>query len=113
MKIIHIYTQRWRVEDYHKARKTDVVAERQRMIEPEKLGRMAPILAFVAIRLMQLREFLTLAAQLRARGLKDQAEAIESQPCIYVLTQDEWRILYLNANKRGGFYDSKRTSIAN
>lgn len=137
MKIIYIYTQRWRVEDYHKAWKTGAGAERQRMTEPENLERMVSILAFVAVRLMQLRECLTFAAQLRARGLKEQAEAIESQPCTNVLTQDEWRILYLNANKRGGrypkklpkevptlkwayqaiaklggFYDSKRTGIA-
>ena len=107
------------------------------MTEPENLERMVSILAFVAVRLMQLRECLTFSAQLRARGLKEQAEAIESQPCTNVLTQDEWRILYLNANKRrvrypkklpkevptlkwayraiaklGGFYDSKRTGIA-
>lgn len=81
------------------------------MTEPENLERMVSILPFVSVRLMQLRECLTLAAQLRSRGLKDQAEAIESQPCTNVLTQDEWRILYLNANKLGGFYDSKRTGI--
>lgn len=137
MNIIHIYSQRWRVEDYHKAWKTGAGAERQRMAEPENLERMVSILAFVAVRLMQLRESLTLAVQLKARGLKQQAEAIELQPCTNVLTQDEWRILYLNANKRGGrypkklpsevptlkwayeaisklggFYDSKRTGIA-
>jgi hypothetical protein len=107
------------------------------MAEPENLERMVSILAFVAVRLMQLRESLTLAVQLKARGLKEQAEAIELQPCTNVLIQDEWRILYLNANKRGGrypkklpsevptlkwayeaisklggFYDSKRTGIA-
>lgn len=37
---------------------------------------------------MQRRECLTLAAQFRARGLKEQAEAIESQPLTNVLTQD-------------------------
>jgi len=137
MKVIHIYSQRWRVEDYHKAWKTGAGAERQRMTEPENLERMVSILAFVGVRLMQLRESLTLAVQLKARGSLEQAEAIESQPCTNVLTEDEWRILWLNANKRGGrypkklpneiptlkwayqaigklggFYDSKRTGIA-
>lgn len=70
MKIIHIYSQRWRVEDYHKAWITGAGAERQRMTEPKNLERMVSILAFVAVRLMQLQECLKLAAQLRARGLK-------------------------------------------
>lgn len=107
------------------------------MAELENFERMISILAFVAVRLMQLRQSLTLAVQLKARGLKEQAEAIELQPCTNELTQDEWRILYLNANKiggrypkklpsevltlkrayeaiskLGGFYDSKRTGIA-
>ena len=111
-------------------------AERQRMTEPENLERMVSILAFVGVRQMQLRESLTLAVQLKARGNIEQAEAIKSQPCTNVLTDDEWRILWLNANKRGGrysktlyneiptlkwayqtigrlggFYDSKRTGI--
>lgn len=60
--------------------------------------------AFAAVRLMQLRESLTLAVQLKVRGLKERAEAIELQPCINMLTQDEWRILYLYANKRSRSY---------
>lgn len=75
--------------------------------------------------------------QLKTRGLKERDEAIELQPCANLLTQDEWRILYLNASEIGrlypqklpckisilkwvyeaisklsGFYDSKRTGIA-
>ncbi|MCL1128010.1 IS4 family transposase [Shewanella surugensis] len=33
--IIDIYTARWRIEDFHKAWKTDAGAERQRMTEPK------------------------------------------------------------------------------
>jgi hypothetical protein len=93
MKVIHIYSQRWRVEDYHKAWKTGAGAERQRMTEPENLERMVSILAFVGVRLMQLRESLTLAVQLKARGSLEQAEAIGDERDLKTATI-EMRVKY-------------------
>ena len=58
--MIRIYTARWRVEDFHKAWKTGAGAERQRMTEPGNLERTVSILAFVGVRLLQLRESFTL-----------------------------------------------------
>tara|TARA_R110000744_G_C19329522_1_gene558433 strand:+ start:654 stop:1364 length:711 start_codon:yes stop_codon:yes gene_type:complete len=60
LKVIRIYTARWRVEDFHKAWKTGAGAERQRMTEPGNLERTVSILAFVGVRLLQLRESFTL-----------------------------------------------------
>ena len=132
LRVIDIYTHRWRIEDFHKAWKTGAGAERQRMEEPDNLERMVSILSFVAVRLLQLRESFTLPQALRAQGLLKEAEHVESQSAETVLTQDECQLLgYLDKGKRkrkertgslqwaymaiarlGGFMDSKRTGIA-
>lgn len=132
LQVIHIYSHRWRIEDFHKAWKTGAGAERQRMEEPDNLERMVSILAFVAVRLLQLRESFTLPQQLRAQGLLEQAKQVESLSCETVLTKDEHQLLaYLDKGKRkrkeregslhwaymaiarlGCFMDSKRTGIA-
>ena len=51
LRVIDIYTHRWRIEEFHKAWKTGAGAERQRMEEPDNLERMVSILSFVAVRL--------------------------------------------------------------
>ena len=51
LRVIDIYTARWRVEDFHKAWKTGAGAERQRMTEPKNLERAVSILAFIGVRL--------------------------------------------------------------
>ncbi len=132
LRVIDIYTHRWRVEDFHKAWKTGAGAERQRMEEPDNLERMVSLLSFVAVRLLQLRESFTLAQELRAQGLLKEAEHVEKQSCETVLTKDECQLLgYLDKGKRkrkepadslqwaymaiarlGGFMDSKRTGVA-
>lgn len=132
LRVIDIYTHRWRIEEFHKAWKTGAGAERQRMEEPDNLERMVSILSFVAVRLLQLRESFTLPQALRAQGLLKEAEHVESQSAETVLTPDECQLLgYLDKGKRkrkekagslqwaymaiarlGGFMDSKRTGIA-
>ena len=49
LRVIDIYTHRWRIEEFHKAWKTGAGAERQRMEEPDNLERMVSILPFVAV----------------------------------------------------------------
>ncbi len=132
MRIIRIYGARWRIEDFHKAWKTGAGVERLRMVEPENLERTASILAFIGVRLLQLRESFTLAQSLKKQGLVAPAAEVARQSCDTVLTQDEWRVLvqlqkkksqrpkstptlqwaYLAVAKLGGFSDSKRTGIA-
>lgn len=64
LRVIDIYTHRWRIEEFHKAWKTGAGAERQRMEEPDNLERMVSILSFVAVRLLQLREISMVTATL-------------------------------------------------
>ena len=102
------------------------------MTSADNLERAASILAFVGVRLLQLREVLTLPIYLRKRGQVEEAKALENQSCSSVLEEDEWRILmqhykprnhkgkgapsmkwaYQSIAKLGGFTDTKRTGMA-
>lgn len=117
--ILRYYGLRWRIEEFHKAWKTGAGVERLRMSQGGNLLRMAAILAFIAVRLLQLRE-----------SLDDPDHA--QTPCDQVLDVMEWRLLwvsterkkqlpsqapplswaYLALAKLGGFTDTKRTGKA-
>ena len=132
LHVIEIYATRWRIEDFHKAWKTGAGVERLRMTSADNLERAASILAFVGVRLLQLREVLTLPIYLRKRGQVEEAKALENQSCSSILEEDEWRILmqhykprnhkdkgapsmkwaYQSIAKLGGFTDTKRTGMA-
>ena len=55
-KISRYYELRWRIEDFHKAWKSGVGVEKQRMQDINNLEKMVVILAFIAVRLLQLKE---------------------------------------------------------
>jgi hypothetical protein len=116
LTVVRYYECRWRIEDYHKAWKSGVGVERQRFQRPENLERMLAITAFLAVRLLQLRE-----SQYSPAGQ-------EAKTCDEVLSEDEWKILwvstercpsppsapsarwaYLALAKLGGFTNTKRT----
>ncbi|MDJ0871178.1 MAG: IS4 family transposase [Gammaproteobacteria bacterium] len=121
-QLLHYYTLRWRVEEFHKAWKSGAGVEQRRMQSAENLERMAVVLAFVAVRLLQLRE--TLDEQVAAKGRAE-------RPCTEVLSATEWKILwvtqersrpprrapslrwaYESVAKLGGWLDTKRTGRA-
>ncbi|SQH75676.1 transposase (fragment) [Shewanella benthica] len=132
LHVIDIYAARWRVEDFHKAWKTGAGAERQRMTEPQNLERAVSILAFIGVRLLQLRETITLPYYLRKKGLIDETLDMENQSCDTGFDKDEWKLLsrhykprghkgksapsmrwaYLSLAKLGGFTNTKGTGIA-
>lgn len=118
--VVRAYTLRWRVEEFHKAWKSGAKVEEQRLQSPENLERMAVLLAFVAVRLLQLRE----AVQ---PGSAQDTPAAE-RPCTEVLSAAEWRILWVTQERSrppeespslrwayyalahlGGWIDTKRT----
>lgn len=120
-QITRYYELRWRVEDFHKVWKsggTDV--EELRLQQPDHIERMAVIMAFVAVKLLQLRE------------LFDQSRLKESAkiPCDHLLETYEWQTLWLTdkqcalpaqvpsgvwayhaIGRLGGWIDSKRTGV--
>lgn len=118
-RVVRDYELRWRIEEFHKAWKSGAGVERQRLQHAGNLERMMVITAFVAIRLLQLRE----------RMAAEQAAPDDTKPAAIPLDSDEWRLLwvsterkkplpdwppsarwaYLALAKLGGFTDTKRT----
>jgi hypothetical protein len=116
-RIVRYYELRWRIEDFHKVWKSDgTQVEKLRMQTSANMERMITILAFVAIRLMQMKE------------LAENKEEAKKQSCERTFSTPEWRILwskmenkklpveapsiywgYYSLAKLGGWYDSKRT----
>ncbi|MGA0588889.1 IS4 family transposase, partial [Dyella sp. KRB-257] len=84
-RVVRDYELRWRIEEYHKAWKSGVGVERQRLQSAPNLERMMVITAFVAVRLLQLRE------TVEAAPATDEA-APEPTP----LSPDEWRVLWVS-----------------
>ena len=123
--VLRFYELRWRIEEFHKAWKSGVGVERLRMLCPDNLQRMAVILMFVAVRLLQIREALMLPYD-----RKNGKTWNEKTPANKVVSDDEWKVLwitkeneplpkkvppltwlFLTIAKLGGWYDSKRTGI--
>ena len=123
-EVLRYYALRWRVEDFHKAWKSGTRVEERRMQSAGNLERTAVILAFVAVRLLQLQEC--------AQGRQAEPSTNAKQPpCTTILTDAEWQILWLaqehtrppkrppslrwayeSIAKLGGWLDTKRTGRA-
>lgn len=119
-QVLRNYELRWRIEDYHKAWKSGVGVEELRLQSKENLERAGSIFAFIAVKLLQMREI----------ALSSPDELNQDIPVTHLLTTDEWRVLwittkkskppkeppdikwaYKNLGKLGGWYDSKRTGV--
>lgn len=119
-RIVRDYELRWRIEDYHKAWKSGVGVERQRLQRASNLERMLVIIAFVAVRLLQLREAVDATPPSNGQGKRVDERTL--------LAADEWRVLWVSVErsapptqappatwayralaKLGGFTDTKRT----
>lgn len=118
-EVLKFYAIRWRIEEFHKAWKSGAQVERMRMQSRETLERMIVMLAFIAVRLLQLREVL------------DHPEA-EKRVCTEVLSEAQWKTLWVSSTgkptlpsraptlrwayesvaKLGGFTNSKHTGRA-
>jgi hypothetical protein len=117
-RIVGYYEARWKIEEFHKAWKSGgTQVEKRRMQTADNLERLAVILAFIAVRLLQLREVV----------LVDKPPG--KQDCSSILTETQWRVLWRKQEKRayrkktppttewayyalarlGGWKDSKRT----
>ncbi len=86
-QVVRYYELRWRIEDYHKAWKSGVGVERQRFQSAANLQRMLVITAFLAVRLLQLREVLDTP--------NDDAQT----SCDTRLSEDEWKVLWVSTQR--------------
>ena len=126
--MLRFYELRWRIEEFHKAWKTGAGVERLRMLCAGNMQRLAVILMFVAVRLLQIREALILPYDRKAKGDKTWNE---KTPANKVVSDEEWKVLWITyyenkslskkvptlawllqtIAKVGGWCDSKRTGI--
>ncbi len=90
-KITRYYEMRWRIEDFHKAWKSGARVEDQRMQSIENLEKMIVILSFVAIRLLQLKEYF----EYPALDIDD-----SNTSCDELLTDTEWKVLWNSVEKK-------------
>lgn len=123
-KITRYYELRWRIEDFHKAWKSGAGVEKQRMQSADNLEKMIVILSFLAIRLLQLKEYFE-----QEKLMLNGKEVCVS--CDKLLTEIEWKVLWQTVEKKalpstppsatwaykaiaklGGWCDSKRTGKA-
>lgn len=123
-KITRYYELRWRVEDFHKAWKSGTGVERQRMQSAENLEKMIVILSFVAIRLLQLKEYF------EEEKITQHTNDV-GVSCDKILQEVEWKVLWKTVEKKelpstipsagwaykaiaklGGWNDSKGTGKA-
>jgi hypothetical protein len=84
-RVLGIYRARWRVEDYHRALKTGCGVERLRLQEGENLMKALTIQAWVATRVVRLRD----------EGKKD-----PQQDCESCFEADQWRLLWARRHGR-------------
>jgi hypothetical protein len=115
-KIVRYYELRWRIEEFHKVWKSDgTQVESLRLQTCDNLKRLATILAFVAVRLYQIRDavqhkqaqrescqpyFSPVAWKLLWKATEKQKPLPKTPPTLY------WA--YYAIAKLGGWYDSKR-----
>jgi hypothetical protein len=115
LRVLDHYRRRWRIEEFHKAWKSGAGVEERRLQSAGNIHRLAAILAFVAVRLLQLRELAANSAD---------------TPCTTVLPVLHWKLLWISVEKKkkrppevvptvkwafealgrlGGWKDTKRT----
>lgn len=115
LRVLEYYRRRWRIEEFHKAWKSGAGVEERRLQSAGNILRLAAILAFVATRLLQLREFAAKSAD---------------TPCTTVLPALHWKLLWISVERKkkwppeivptvkwafealgrlGGWKDTKRT----
>ncbi len=119
LKIVRYYELRWRVEEYHKAWKSaGTQVESFRLQTRQNLEKIIVITAFIAVRLLQLRE------------LSGNKEKAKSTSCEGYFAPLEWKLMwskteakalpkkppslywaYYALAKLGRWHDSKRTGI--
>jgi len=82
--LIQWYTQRWKIETFHKTLKSGCKVEKLQAETADKLKKLIAIYSILALQIM----FLSNAARTQS-----------DESCELYLTKDEWKILYRVANK--------------
>jgi hypothetical protein len=85
VEIIRIYKLRWRIEEYHLVLKSGCNAEKLELETVERLAKALTLYAAVAVRIVAIRDL-----------SRREPEA----PCTTLLTDEEWRVLWIHIHQR-------------
>ena len=85
LRIVDIYCQRWRIEEYHRVLKEGCRIEQVRFRTAERIRSAIALYAPVALRIVELR---------------DLARACPDRSCAIFLGETEWRVLWTLQHKR-------------
>ena len=119
------YTDRWLIEEWHKAEKTGCRLEASQLKTVEALERLAALTAVVAVRLIQLRE---LAQAATDPGVPAQKSPSDEPAALRNLVPHDWiavvshlakcraealtpRLFWLTLARRGGFIGRKSDGL--
>jgi len=83
-RILANYETRWQIEEFHKAWKSGTKVEELRQQTADNLQKVAVVLGFIAVRLLQLKHY-----------MEKEPEKI----CTEVLKEEEWKILWGSVEK--------------
>jgi len=83
-EVVELYKLRWLIEDFHLILKSGCQVEETQLKTAERIEELAAVLSAVAVRILQLRQ--------RARTEPE-------SPCTEILTEDEWRVLWIYFHK--------------
>jgi len=84
-EVVELYKLRWLIEDFHLTLKSGCKVEETQLKTAERIEELAAVLSAVAVRILQLRQ--------RARTQPD-------SPCTDILSEDEWRVLWMYVHDR-------------
>ena len=88
-RIVSYYEDRWKIEEFHKAWKSGgTQIEKSRLQSAGNLERMAVILAFIAVRLLQLKELVYLDKTMAGKDYS------------HIMTELQWRLLWRKQQKK-------------
>jgi len=79
-EVVAIYKLRWLIEDFHLTLKSGCKVEETQLKTAERIEELAAVLSAVAVRILQLRQL---------------ARTQPESPCTEILSEDEWRVLWI------------------
>ena len=79
-EVVELYKLRWLIEDYHLTLKSGCKVEETQLKTAERIEELAAVLSAVAVRILQLRQL---------------ARTQPESPCTEILSEDEWRVLWI------------------